>query len=571
VEDEDNPEEETDEITTMGKLKMPPARPHIINVENDNSEDETDEPAQTADIPEEWVEQDDALPTTPRTTTEEAAPIPPHEGLHRSRYLVKVCGSFTHGIWCDCPFIPKPSPRYHMETNLNVPQTLPTKPRKSDKIKQKEWDKTYGVPAVEVSKLGFPVDGTAYSARQIQAMMRKTLEVGVDETNAIKEVDHHQTSPGPEAGLRDQAGLCERQAHRPGRQTVLLDRQRYRDGDPHHAGTGPGAVADRAGLRDQCQDGDLHHAASMKDDQRVQPRPEPKNKMNMTLMKYRGPDVYEPKTKTVVRVILMPDKKDLQKPTIINRRGDTDDAEMIANDAHQQTMYETRDQEEGDDKPYQQTMYETHQEEGDDKPYPDIPAVSHAAPEKGEPNTQKRPCHKDVLDMTNVPGNTARDIFDTKHRTNVSDVQDVIMPDVPDVPRTTALATYDDKFAAILATYDEELAAATLATYDEEFAAILATYDEEFAATTLANYDEEFTAVLATYDEELAAATLTTYDDEFAAILATYDEEFAATTLANYDKEFAAAATLDTYDKEFAAATYDEEIAAVEGEPWGHN
>jgi hypothetical protein len=56
-----------------------------------------------------------------------------------------------------------------METNLNVPQTLP---RKSDKIKQEEWNKNYGVPAVRESKLGFPVDGIAYSARQIQDTMR---------------------------------------------------------------------------------------------------------------------------------------------------------------------------------------------------------------------------------------------------------------------------------------------------------------------------------------------------------------------------------------------------------------
>jgi hypothetical protein len=129
---EDNPVEETDEITAMGKFKISPTRPHIIDVESDNSEDETDEPAHT---PEEWVVQDDALPTTPRTTTDDAAPIPPHKRLHRSRYLVRVCGYFTHGIWCDCPFIPKPSPRYHVESNLNVPQTLPTKPRKSDRMK----------------------------------------------------------------------------------------------------------------------------------------------------------------------------------------------------------------------------------------------------------------------------------------------------------------------------------------------------------------------------------------------------------------------------------------------------
>ena len=61
-----------------------------------------------------------------------------------------------------------------METNLNVPQTLPTKPRKSDKINE--------VPAVKVSKFGFPVDGIAYSARQIEAMMRQPQEVETDKT-----------------------------------------------------------------------------------------------------------------------------------------------------------------------------------------------------------------------------------------------------------------------------------------------------------------------------------------------------------------------------------------------------
>jgi hypothetical protein len=91
-----------------------------------------------------------------------------------------------------------------------------------------------------------------------------------------------------------------------------------------------------------------------------------------------------------------------QKPQVIDRKEDTDDAEMLANDAHQQTVYETSDQ-----------------EEGDDKPHPEIPAAPYTAPEKGEPNTQKRLCHKD---MQEVP--------------NVTDVQDVA--DVPDVPRTTA-------------------------------------------------------------------------------------------------------------------------------------
>jgi hypothetical protein len=56
----------------------------------DNSEEETDESAQTTAMPDEWFENDDALSMPPRSTTEEAAPIPPYERLHRSRYLVKV-------------------------------------------------------------------------------------------------------------------------------------------------------------------------------------------------------------------------------------------------------------------------------------------------------------------------------------------------------------------------------------------------------------------------------------------------------------------------------------------------
>ena len=73
---------------------------------------------------------------------------------------------------------------------MNVPQTLPTKPRKSDRMKQKEWEKNYGVPVVKASKHGFPVDGIAYSARQIQDMMRQ-----VGRMDTIKEVEHHQTTP----------------------------------------------------------------------------------------------------------------------------------------------------------------------------------------------------------------------------------------------------------------------------------------------------------------------------------------------------------------------------------------
>jgi hypothetical protein len=68
-----------------------------------------------------------------------------------------------------------------VESNLNVPQTLPTKPRKSVRTNQKEWEKNYGTPAAEESKHRFPVDGI-YSARQNRDMMRKvgrtdTIEV----------------------------------------------------------------------------------------------------------------------------------------------------------------------------------------------------------------------------------------------------------------------------------------------------------------------------------------------------------------------------------------------------------
>ena len=90
-EEENDPEEETDKIIT-GKFKKPTNQAHIIDLESDSSEDDTDESAHTS---EEWVEHDNALPTTPKPTTDDAVPSPPHERLYRSRYLVKVCGYFT--------------------------------------------------------------------------------------------------------------------------------------------------------------------------------------------------------------------------------------------------------------------------------------------------------------------------------------------------------------------------------------------------------------------------------------------------------------------------------------------
>jgi hypothetical protein len=96
-----------------------------------------------------------------------------------------------------------------------------------------------------------------------------------------------------------------------------------------------------------------------------------------------------PRTKTILRITLKPDKVDL-----IDRRGVTDNAEVTATEAHKKTMYET------------------HQ--------------------------------KSVRDMT-------------------------------DIPRITALAHYNDEFAAT-----------NLADYDEEFAAALIANGIKFAVTTLA-------------------------------------------------------------------------------------
>jgi hypothetical protein len=192
-------------------------------------------------VPDKWFEVDDALSVSPRASrvgrgtalTEEAAPILPCERLHRSRHIVKVCGWATHGIWCNCPFVAEPTPRYAMVTNLNVPHVLPIKPKKSNKIEQEERDKIYGVPAVKVSKFGFPVDGIAYSARQIEAIMRQTLEVEADKMNTIEEEEPHQAGPGPAA---DHAGLRDRAALGP----VLQDHQPCQDEELHHAAPGPG-------------------------------------------------------------------------------------------------------------------------------------------------------------------------------------------------------------------------------------------------------------------------------------------------------------------------------------------
>jgi hypothetical protein len=73
MEEEDDPEEETNKITNQART---------IDLEDDNSEDVTDKSAHT---PNEWFEHDDALPRIPKTTTDGAVPSPPHECFYKSR------------------------------------------------------------------------------------------------------------------------------------------------------------------------------------------------------------------------------------------------------------------------------------------------------------------------------------------------------------------------------------------------------------------------------------------------------------------------------------------------------
>ena len=198
-------------------------------------------------MPDEWFEVDDALSVPPRASeeargtalTEEAAPILLCERLHRSRCIVKVCGWNTHGIFCNCPSVTKPMPRYALVTNLNVPRVLPMKPRKSNEIEQVERDKIYGLPAVKMSEFGFPVDGIAYSAQQIEAMMRQTLEVEADKMNNVEEEEPHHADLGPGAA-DDQAAPRDQAALGPGTPTVLQDHQTSQDEELHHAAPGPG-------------------------------------------------------------------------------------------------------------------------------------------------------------------------------------------------------------------------------------------------------------------------------------------------------------------------------------------
>jgi hypothetical protein len=93
---------------------------------------------------------------------------------------------------------------------LNVPRVLPIKPRKSNEIEKDECDKIYGLPTVKMFKFGFPVDGIAYSAQQIEAMMRQTIEVEADKMNNVEEEEPHHADLGPGAA-DDQAPLVSKQ------------------------------------------------------------------------------------------------------------------------------------------------------------------------------------------------------------------------------------------------------------------------------------------------------------------------------------------------------------------------
>jgi hypothetical protein len=96
------------------------------------------------------------------------------------------------------------------------------------------------------------------------------------------------------------------------------------------------------------------------------------------------------------------------------------------------------------------------------------------------------------------------------------------------------------------------------------------TYDMESAATTITDYSD---APVTHHDAGIHADNTrkyeTIYDEE---VIAPNDEKFVAATLTIYKEEDVAVNTLATNNKETTDDTleaYGEEIAAVEGEPWG--
>jgi hypothetical protein len=115
--------------------------------------------------------------------------------------------------------------------------------------------------------------------------------------------------------------------------------------------------------------------------------------------------------------------------------------------------------------------------------------------------TTHKPDKVDLIDRRGVTDNAEMPTIDAYKKTMYETHQKSTL-NMTDIPRTTALAYYNDEFAAT-----------NLADYDEEFAAALTTNGIKFAVTTLATNtlatnDGEFVAT-DTLDEELvAAATL---------------------------------------------------------------
>jgi hypothetical protein len=183
---------------------------------------------------------------------EDAAHIQPRKGLHKSRGVIKVCGWAIHGIFCCCSgknIVTQLMPRYATVTNLNVPRVLPIRPIKSDEIKQEECDKFYEPTADNEYEFGFPVNGIAYFARQIEAMMRQTLEVEADTMTDEEEEEPHHAALGPGVA-DDQPAPCDQhlsqdeELHQaalgPGTPIVLQEHQTSQDEELYHAAPGPG-------------------------------------------------------------------------------------------------------------------------------------------------------------------------------------------------------------------------------------------------------------------------------------------------------------------------------------------
>ena len=161
-----------------------------------------------------------------KVKTEEAASTQPCEGLHRSKGVTVLCGWAIHGIFCCCSgetVVTQLMPRHATVSNINVQCVLPIRTMKSDEIEQEEYDK-YGKAAestkryvgrffttddfkntmpsnlslvmgnvdsddsplstsrelLQQHELGYPLNDTANSAQQIEAMMRQTLGVEAD-------------------------------------------------------------------------------------------------------------------------------------------------------------------------------------------------------------------------------------------------------------------------------------------------------------------------------------------------------------------------------------------------------